>query len=304
MRRAQRGLTLVELAIAMTLLGGLGLALGAMAIRGASLEREARLSLAAQQELSTLFRRFSSDVREAAVVGTPTPTSVVLRHADQDHVTYRFAGQKLQRGVSSTATALPSSWEDLVDPQSFEVSNARFRFYSEAGVETAVTDAMRRVDLVELSLRGRQDGQERALPELSAALRGNPRSGTLEAVGNDGSDTIVMTNTPSKTVEFALRNRTDQPITVRYFQFAWSVSLESDPLKQFWIGPVKWMDHQKDAPGELPESVTIGAQAEVGVEIHFDDSMPDPLLGTLSLFAPDDVLRREPYLLSLRIVRR
>ncbi len=305
MRRAQRGLTLVELAIAMTLLGGLGLALGAMAIRGASLEREARLSLAAQQELSTLLRRFSSDVREAvAVVGAPGPAMVVLQHADQHHVTYRIAAGRLQRGDSSAASSVPSSWEDLVDPQTFEVSSGRFSFYSEAGVETAVADAMRRVDLVDVRLRARQGVSDQALQGISAALRGNPRSETLEVVAPDGGEDIVMDNSVGKMVTFALRNHSDQPTYVRYIQFAWNVPVTSNPIKQFWIGDVKWQDHQKDLPDDLGTSVPIAAFDQVQVVVQFDNSMPNPLLGTMALYSPDDVFFRNPYLVELRILRR
>lgn len=305
MTRPERGLTVIELILAMTLLGGLVLALGSMAMRGAALEGETRTSLAEQQELATLLRRFSEDVRSAlAVVGSPGPSRVTLQQPGQRYVTYRLDAGKLRRGLGASATQEPATWEDLVDSQRFEVSSGRFRFYAAEGVETSASAAMRRVDLVDLRLRSRHEAQERTLPELSAALRGQARSGTIEVVGPGGGDEIVMANSAAKKTEFALRNRSNQPITIRYFHFAWQLPLTSDPLKQFWIGSVKWMDHQKDVPGELPASVTIGSLSQVGVELHFDDTMPEPLLGTLSLYTPDDVLRERPYVVQLRIVRR
>ncbi len=298
----ERGLTLVELMLALSIVGMLVLLVGTLGVQTVTLSRESRIGLMAQQDMAFALSHFSEDVRKAAgIAKVPSSKEFALRQPKAggfQYVTYRFAARKLQRGISAMANAAPTDWADVVDSKAFEVLRGDFDYFDGEGLSAENRQLIRRIDLVQLQVASLTTKETREVPVISAYMREPAQSRVLNGPAGD----VRMDNASNKMFDFTIENVSDEDISIKYFDFVWPAGVQDASLKHVTIDGTKWQNHKKNTMGELPKPVTIKAGETAVVDIWFNDKMTVPLRLTMSLYASADTEKQAPYVVPLLVL--
>ncbi len=306
-QRHVRGMTLVELLVGLTIVGMLALLVGGVSVRGFNLSRENRTGMLNQQDMAFALRYFSEDVRRAiGIVNSPSGAEFVLKQPQDGtyrYVTYRFAGQKLERGVSASPTQAPAVWTDVIDAKAFRVLAGSFTYFTVEGTPTSARDAMRRIDLVQLRVQGVENADVREIPALSATMREAAQVRALEVAGGEDGIRIHNASTKNPILNLTLRNTTDTALVVRHLDFAWSPRVPEERTKgkgtTFTFGRLSNAE-----PGELSENVLIppGGTIDLGISFQFLTEFALPANLAVVMHAPSPTGKGRPYVVNITVL--
>jgi type II secretory pathway pseudopilin PulG len=295
-------MTLYELMIGVAIASLLALLIGALGTRVLTLNRENRTGMQNQQDMAFALRQFSEDVRKAiGIAKEPSGSEFVLKQPHEGsyrYVTYRFAAQKLQRGLSATANAQPSAWSDVVDSASFHVQRGGFRYFTVEGAPTATREAMRRIDVTELRVRSAEGAEIRDIPTISATMREASQIRALEVA----DETIRLSNGSTKNPKLTLnlRNASESPVAFSHVSLAWSPTAPENKGKgtTMDIGGLT-----KQSLGKLDGVVVLqpGETVAMAFAFQYVDRMTLPATLTMTLRAPSESGPGRPYVVIVDV---
>lgn len=296
-----RGLTLVELMIGLSVVSVIALLVSTLTVRSFSLNRESRIGLQGQQDMAFALRHFSEDVRKANGLATsPEAKKFVLRQLHEGgyrYVTYRFSGGKLQRGISSALQVSPAAWTEVVDPEAFQVKQGDFRYFTLEGISSDSRDSVRRIDLTGLRVQPLGSAEIREIPTLSATMREEPQARVLEAPDEGIRASNASTKNPK--VAFMIRNSSDAAVTIRHVELAWTPPSPRDVGTTLDFGGFK-----KQSPGKLPGDVILaaGSSRELEADFKFEQDFALPATLTVTMYGPAANGRGRPYVMIVDVL--
>lgn len=238
LNRSQDGFSLVEAVLAIAVLGLIAVPLSSLVVNQQRARETNTQKLLVQQSMNLVLTTFTNDVRagigltssrnntKAFTIRQPLPDGAYT------HVTYRFADQRLQRGVSSDGS-LPTQWQDVIDPEIFKVAEGSFAYFSIQN-EIPKKDAhVRRIELRDLKLLSASK-EPYFPPAVSAVMREQANARTLRRVGSSSQEKGSGQDNGATWIRFTARNTSPNEITLAAFRAEWL-----DPNYETYVDTVR-----------------------------------------------------------------
>lgn len=306
---AQRGLTLVELLVGMTLLLLIAAPVASTLLKSMGVRSGQMKASTYQANVSALVSTFLKDVRSAtALVSETTATGSFTLHSGTSptaYITYRFANDMLQRGTSPTLSPGPTSWKDMFDGSTFKLSGS-MAFLTTGG--SVASDAMyaNTIQIVNFKALDKSTRDVFSHPTISAMMGSSgSTSGILALRGTAG---ILGNNT----VTFSLKNVSARSVTISGYAVSWNDRSANSVLQQFkckgasgdgdaWKGSYDnyWAD---STPVDLDDNWTLSPSAGAGERIYdfrlrFNNTNPSKKY-TVCFYGVNDAQRDHPFVLN------
>lgn len=312
-RLHQRGVTVLELMVAIGIFAILVVPLSALIYQSSMARKTSQDSLYSQQEGAVVLSRFTDDVRASTYMTSPLGqlSAVTMRQptslTTSTYVTWRIDGGRFQRGESPSATTPPTAWKDVIDPQIFTVEAGRFAYYTLNNGMPTTNDEARRLELRALALHSQSTGATLTPPAVSAVMR-EPAQARMLAVTDDWRTWGDDQNWHEAVwAEFPIKNQADRDLTFGAFAATWddhraggyikAMDLAADDRSSWGNGQAKY--RSGDAPQELDRPLWLAAGQTATVKLHF---MTEARLEsfTMTLFEASDPAHAKPYVLKVK----
>ncbi|HEY9854815.1 MAG TPA: hypothetical protein V6D05_03690 [Stenomitos sp.] len=312
-RLSERGITILELVIAIGIFAILVVPLSAIVYKSSIARRTGQDSLYGQQDGAVVLSRFTNDVRASTyMVSSLGQTSAVTMRqptslTTSTYVTWRIDGGKLQRGQSPSAATLPTSWQDVIDPRIFSVEAGQFAYYTLNNGVPKSNDEARRLELRSLTLKSKTTGSTLVPPAVSAVMREPAQARALTVTGpwTTWGDDQNWHNAVH--VSFPLKNQSDKGLSVGSFAATWddhsaggyikSMDLAGDSSSSWGGGQATYFSG--DAPQDLDRPLTLGAGSTGSITFHFMAGQRIESF-TMTLYEASDTTHSKPYVLKVQ----
>lgn len=312
-RPNERGVTVLELMIAIGIFAIMVVPLSALIYQSSMARRTSQDSLYSQQEGAVVLSRFTDDVRASTYLVSPLSqlSAVTMRQPTSlttaTYITWRIDNGKLQRGESSSATTLPTAWQDVIDPQIFTVEAGRFASYTLNNGVPKSNDEARRLELRELALHSKSTGSTLKPPAVSAVMREPAQARALSVTGDWKTWGDDHNWHHAVWAEFPVKNQTDKDLSIGAFAATWddhkaggyikAMDFAADNSSSWGGGQAKY--RSGDAPEDLDRALSIGAGRTATIKFHFMAEAPIESF-TMTLFEASDTTHSKPYVLKVK----
>lgn len=312
-RPSERGITVMELMIAMGIFAIMVVPLSALVYKSTMARQVSQDSLHSQQDGAVVLSRFTDDVRASTNMTSPLGQSalVTMRRPTSlttfTFITWRLSDGKLQRGESAEAATPPGDWQDVIDPQIFRVDAGRFAYYTLDNGVPKTNDEARRLELGDLALHSKSTGATLQVPAVSAVMRepAQARSLAVTAPWTTWGDDQNWHHAVH--VEFPFKNMAGKDLQMGAFAATWddhaaggyikSMDLAADNTSTWGGGQAEY--RSGGTPETLDRPLSIAAGETATVKFHF---MAGARLEsfTLTLFDAADTTHARPYVLKVK----
>lgn len=312
-RPHERGVTVLELMVAIGIFAIMVVPLGALVYKSQMARRDSQDSLYSQQDGAVVLLRFTEDVRasthmtsllsQASAVTLRQPTSLTTF----TFVTWRIAEGKLQRGESATAATPPGTWQDVIDPAIFTVEDGRFAYYTLNNGVPKTNDEARRLELGQLRLKSKSTGSTQTPPAVSAVMREPATARALTPTADWTTWGDDQNWHHSVHVAFSFENGSGKDLEIGAFAAAWddhkaggyikAMDFSADNASSWGGGQAEY--RSGGAPEVLDRPLTIRAGTSATIKFHFMAEREIESF-TMTLFEASDTTHSKPYVLKAK----